>query len=204
MPNEILEIIFSYLDLASQLNFRMVCHHFNQFEINNFWDTGGLIESTRITEKLLKKYPKIKYLNLYDNLLVSDINFLEHVVALKISGRSIISDAGIIGLRNLVYLDISHNCRIKDLSTKPKIKYLVAVGSCGISDDSIKHLDLVEIDCTFNKKITDISIFPNLRVICTNSIIYNDMAPPYLKYSPNVRVLPSTHLIKADVVSLAQ
>jgi len=155
MPLEILEHIFYFLDLPSQIKLKTTCRTFCIFDITNFWDLGGLLKSSEITNEILQKYPKIKYLNLYDNRKVNNINFLTRLLYLNIGGLCIISDQDIVDHRKLIYINCENNCHIKDLSNKTKIKYLDVSGYCGVSDENISHLNLIEINFDGNHKITN-------------------------------------------------
>lgn len=154
LPLEILHIIFSYLNLLDQINFRDTCKLFRKFDIIDFWNLGNTIKSYQITNNILSKYPKIKYLNLYDNNMVYDINFLKDIEILNIGGLCTISDKDISNVNKLIFLCAENNFRIKNLKNKNKIRYLIASGSCNISDDDISHLDLYYLDSKFNNKIT--------------------------------------------------
>lgn len=138
---EIIEIIFDYLDLESQFNFIKTCKFFNLFDITNFMDLGNLSNSY-ITDDVLTKYPKIKYLNLCNNTNVKDINHLQYITKLDISGSCLIKTEGICKLSKLIWLNMKNNYRIKDLSYFTRIKYLDISGNCNITKDSIKHLKL--------------------------------------------------------------
>jgi hypothetical protein len=170
LPLEILDIIFDYLDLRSQIQFRTTCRLFREFDITNFWDTDGLIESSKITTKILKLYPKIRYLNLRDNRKVSDINFLTKVVKINVSGFCTMPDSGISKLKNLVYLNSQNNRFIKNLSKKKKIKYLNANGYCGINSDNIKHLDLIEFKHDQNENFDSQNSVSEITLQLSNSI----------------------------------
>ena len=154
LPSEILYIIFSYLNLPDQINFRNTCKLFRKFDITNFWNFGNIIKSYQITNDILLKYPKIKYLNLYDNNKVYDLNFLKDVEILNIGGLCTVSDKDIFDMNKLIFLCAENNFRIKNLKNKNRIKYLIASGSCAISDDDIAHLDLYYLDSKYNNKIS--------------------------------------------------
>ena len=154
LPVEILSMIFDLLDLKSQLNMCSVSTFFKKFNITNFWNIEEVIESTKITEDILKKYPFIKFLNLCDNRIIKDINFLKHVTKLNISGGSLVSSEGIKNLLNLKYLNANNNNNITFLTNNIRIKYLVASGLCGLSDDQIKHLKLRKLYACKNNRIS--------------------------------------------------
>ncbi|XWV26629.1 hypothetical protein QJ857_gp0432 [Tupanvirus soda lake] len=153
LPNEILVMIFDQVDLKTQLTLKKVCKTFSKFDVTNLWDTGGLIKSKEITINLLHKFPKIKYLNLYDNKFIRDINFLQNVCVLNIGGFCVVSDEGIKNLKNLTHLHAENNYRIKNISNKNKLVYLNASGSCGICDEDIKNLNLKILESSLNNKI---------------------------------------------------
>lgn len=76
LPMEILQLIVDYLDLAHQLIFCRLCRVTHQLDITNFWNIKGVIKSTKITETILKMYPRIKWLNLKNNTNVKNINLI--------------------------------------------------------------------------------------------------------------------------------
>lgn len=153
LPPEIQELIFDYLDLQSQLRLRRVCKSTTNLAVTNFWDLPSLIKPWTLTENILRGFPQIKYLNLYDNKMVTDINFLTKITVLNIGGLCTINDSGIINLRNLCELYAENNFNIHNLENKPNIKYLDASGNCGITNDDIVGLHLKELYCVYNPKI---------------------------------------------------
>lgn len=165
LPFEIVQMIFSFLDLRSQLNFKCTCELFYTMNITNFWDLGNVISPDQITNAILCCHPKIERLNLYDNRNVCNINFLENLTMLNIGGFCLVGDDGIANLENLIYLNVENNYRVTVLANKKHIKYLDVSGSSVISDAGISHLDLKELRCIYNDKITTTSHFKNLRQV---------------------------------------
>ena len=55
------------------------------------------------------------------------------------------------------------NEKINDVSFMTKLKKLDAPDYCGIGQNGIRGLDLVEINAAFNSKITDVSFMTNLK-----------------------------------------
>jgi hypothetical protein len=144
---DIQNYIFNMLDLKAQIYFTQTCKEFNKFNITNFWDISY---SSIFTEEILKKYPYIIKLNLFDNKKVKNINFLKNVIKLNIGGFCIIEDDGIKDLIHLEELNMSCNHKITNLDNKHKIKVLDISGISNISKSHIKHLNLTSINTYIN------------------------------------------------------
>lgn len=121
LPNELIWTIFDLLDLHSQINFRMVCKKFKEFDVSNFWDTGTILRSDKIKLDLLQKYPHITRLNLHDNRYITDINFLSNLQTVNIGGFCRLDMNGIENLDKLVSIYASCN---KKITSVDKFKYL--------------------------------------------------------------------------------
>lgn len=86
---EIIEIIFDKLDLRSQINLKLTSGAFACYHLTNFWDLSGAIKSHQITQEILENYPFIKRLNLRNNQLVLNIDFLTKIEKINIAGSRI-------------------------------------------------------------------------------------------------------------------
>ncbi len=62
-------------------------------------------------------------------------------------------------------LNAYYNEKIKDVNHMTNLKVLNADYDCGISDDGIKQLNLIELSASGNSKIKDVNHLTNLKVL---------------------------------------
>lgn len=158
LPVEIQVMIFDNMDLKTQLDFRQTCTSASKFDISNFWDANSLCQPQKLTEGILRRFPKIKYLNLYDNKMVQNLNFLSRLSVLNIGGFCTMTSEGIADLRNLRRLYASNNYHLLRLDYKPKLEYVDASGNCGIPPSDLMKLPLVGIDTRLNEKLVNFKL----------------------------------------------
>lgn len=130
LPNEIIDIIYDQLDLASQMNFRLVSTRFSKFHLTNFWDFGNKLEernfgdrSIAITNQVITRNPFIKYLDLSNNNCVDAVENLIYLKTLNINNSSVTTLSNLPNL-NLIMVDnddvqIPRSDNIKVVKTKP-------------------------------------------------------------------------------------
>jgi len=151
IPPEILDHILSYCDGITQFRFKAT--HKNTIKITNLDVSMRL--SSKITNDILQKNVFIKKLNLYDNLLVTNLDNLSHITELDISGKCIIHQQQITHLAQLTRLNISNNISISHLHPFTKLACLRMPGVCNISNDELNRLtSLHKLDITYNNSIT--------------------------------------------------
>jgi hypothetical protein len=142
MNHDIWTLIFEHLDAKHQIMLKMANTQFANFNVSNLYN----VKSNKITLNIIEKLPHLKSLNLYDNIKVKNIDNLTSLTKLNVSGCCLISD--ISHLKNLIYLKMSNNYRIKKI---PKsVKYLEVCGNCVIKPDDVKELGLVKLNTHLN------------------------------------------------------
>lgn len=81
LPYEIIEIIYDQLDLATQMNFRLVSKNLSNFLLTNFWDFG---KPFVITNKIIKRNSCIKRLDLSNSCGIYTVEDLINLRVLNI------------------------------------------------------------------------------------------------------------------------
>lgn len=172
---DILQIINSFLFVKDQLNLKKTNKFINKNLSLYFGKHNNIISPKYLTQEILKKKLNIVELTLTDNVFNINLNSLKNLRYLKLNGFCKIGYSSIKKLKYIYYLDISYNIYLKKLP-KSNIRILHLVGNVVIFDKDIEHLDLIELDCSFNMKITKISHFQNLEklIICYQSSIKED------------------------------
>jgi hypothetical protein len=75
LPFEILQSILEYLDFISKIRLRQTCKRLYILEIHDFLNVPHVI-TCRLTDEVILQHKHIKYLSLYLNKYVTDINHL--------------------------------------------------------------------------------------------------------------------------------
>jgi hypothetical protein len=112
--NDLLYIIFNNLDFLSKLIFRIVSKNMHLLKIYDFLNINYKYRY-KLNNKILLKYPFIKYLDASYNHKINNINHLINLEILYASGNT-----------------------------------------CGIDNDGIKNINLIELYAYNNSKITNV------------------------------------------------
>jgi hypothetical protein len=133
LPCELIQNnLIDKLGWIDQINFICICNKTVKYDLTNLYCSSYF--SKFLTDNVLEKYSKIYFLNLYDNLHVTDLVNHTHLRKLNISGKCRIKQNQINHLSNLTELDISNNIYINNVSNDifPKLKTLIMNGVCDV------------------------------------------------------------------------
>ncbi|ARF08714.1 hypothetical protein Catovirus_1_764 [Catovirus CTV1] len=159
---DILNIINSFLYVKDQYKLKLLNKFVNDNLLLYFGRQNNKKSTKLITEGFLKNNQNIVELYLTDNIVINNLNFMTKLRYLKIDGLCHVDCLSINELRKIYFLDLSYNIYLTKLPPSD-IKILRLVGNDKITDEDIKHLDLFELNCSFNYKIKKISNFRNLK-----------------------------------------
>ena len=70
---------------------------------------------------------------------------------------------------NVKYLDISNNNNVTSVNKMTKLQILDAPGNCGVDDNGIKDINLVELHAPDNPKITNVNHMTKLQILDASS-----------------------------------
>jgi hypothetical protein len=162
LPLELIQYIFDFLDFESQMKFRVVCKGcYIGLRIYDFYNIPEKYK-TRLNNIILKNFPYLKYLDVFYNKSIIDINHLVNLQILSARGADCgISDKNIKKL-NLIELYASDNPKIINVNHMTNLQTLYATGDCGIDNNSIKNLNLTRLYASNNPKITNVNHMTNL------------------------------------------
>ena len=76
-----------------------------------------------------------------------------------------LSDEILINYPKVKYLDASYNSKITNVNHMTKLQILDIHGMCGIDNNGIKHLNLIELGAFNNRKITNINHMTKLQIL---------------------------------------
>lgn len=153
--NDIINIIVDFLDFRSQINLKEAM----PIKITNMYVPHKL--SVKITDTIIRKNIFIEKLNLYCNTHVTNINFLEKLTVLNISGNCNLNIDHIY-CNKIITLNISNNIKIADLSKFILLENLIMDGICRVDIGEIfklknlKYLSIV--DNPIKKKIEKLKL----------------------------------------------
>ena len=171
IPICIIQYIFDFMDLITQINFRKTCKkYYKKLYIKYLIEEPYIYN---ITDSVLQQkcYINLIELNVSSNKNIKNIQHLNNLNKLNAHGDCGISDdlhtsfevCSPITLKgnenikslNLIELRAWDNNKIKNNQHMNKLKILDCYGNCGISDDNIKSLNLIALYAKHNNKITN-------------------------------------------------
>lgn len=158
---DIINSITEHLNIIDILKLKKMSKYYYQ-NIKILYFGVNYIDNKYITNEILDKFPDVRKIYLHDIDNLSNINQLKYLNTLKIDGLCSINYNAIKKLKKIREIDISYNIYIKRIP-KARIKILKINGNSLLDNRALKHLDLEELDCSFNNKISKISDFPNLK-----------------------------------------
>lgn len=136
LSTDILNYILTFLDIYSQISLVNICKRFKtKIKIKNL--DVPFKYSKRVTNDILKKYPYIEELSIYDNKLITDLNDYKFIRKLNINNCRIGFD-GIKHLSNIIELDITNNLNYFDLRVFTRLEIL---NLRGLSNITVQHLN---------------------------------------------------------------
>jgi hypothetical protein len=163
--NDIYFVIYAYLRFVDKIIFRRVCKHFRSFKLTTFYNIEKRYRS-RLTNDILKQYKDIKQLDLRDNQLVTDLNYLTNLKKLNIKCNHVIHNEGIKEL-NLEVL-IARGSNITKFNHMTNLKKL-DIGCCfEVKTDDINKLNLEILFIAHNHNITDVNFMISLKKLCAS------------------------------------
>lgn len=149
LPIEIIQYIIDSADYLIQINIISSCKNFKSLKITNMYVPNTL--SSKLNENILQKHVYITKLNLYDNKIINNINYLKYLTHLNISGSCIIGQKQINEQRELTHLDMNNNSHVTSLHHLTKLEKLSIMGCCKISENEINKLSsLKSLQISFN------------------------------------------------------
>ena len=150
---DVIQIIFDKLDFLSQIRFRQTCKYFyDNLQVVDFYNIDYTFRE-KLTDKILKNYPDIKYLNASNNSNIKNINNFKNLKVLNCRWNCGISDEDLIGL-DLIELNANDNPKIKHINNLKNLKILCCTKNCGISDSDLIGLNLIKLYSCDNQKVT--------------------------------------------------
>lgn len=165
IPIEIVNIIFNYSEFLSQIRLTQISKYYNEkLQVVDFYNMDERYIS-KLTNKILVRYPNIKKLNVSNNLQVTNINHLEYLEELNASGMNCgVSDYMMRFLDNIKILNVSNNPKVTHIWHMKNLEKLNASGSnCGIDDVSISDLNLKVLIAFNNPNITNVNHMDKLE-----------------------------------------
>ena len=133
--NNVLSVLFSYIDQKQLFGFRLICKQWNAIALMHIKTINN---NGSISNNIFKTFKHITSLNLWDNTLITDdgLKHLKQLTSLNLSFNTLITDDGLKHLKQLTSLDLC--------------------GNTLITDDGLKHLkQLTSLNLRFNRLITD-------------------------------------------------
>ena len=118
--------------------------------------------SCLITQETLNKCKSLVKLNITDNKNIKNVNHLNKLEVLNISGMYCgVNQKGIKNLKLVKNLNAYNNVRIKDVNHLDKLEVLDISGkNCGVNQEGIKNLKSIKALFTYyNTKITDANFY---------------------------------------------
>src|SRR5205807_10203704 len=79
-----------------------------------------------------------------------------------------LSDSILVHYKFIKFLDANYNPKITNINHMTNLKKLCAKGSCGINDNGIQNLNLIELNAHDNSKITNVNHMTNLKKLWAN------------------------------------
>ena len=76
-----------------------------------------------------------------------------------------LSDNMLLNYPKIRYLDATNNKKITNVNYMTNLQILNASWGCGIGDNGIKHLNLIELYASDNLKITNVNHMTNLQIL---------------------------------------
>ena len=186
IPDEIRMIIIKNIRcITSEINFFSTCKSFYE---RYYYTT---VSDKRLDCETLKqkKFIQIKKLYINDNTKINDLPFLSHLTHLYMPSNELIRQNAIYNLHNLLYLDISYNRNIFDIS------HLTSLTVLNAKNTFCKHNN---INGLTNLTILDIS----LNVCQINIFCLINLKKLYANYNPieyNSQLLSLTNLTELAI-----
>ena len=192
MINEIIPIsifqnvIFEYCNGDEQIILKSLYYN-DKLEIMDLYDVDYDV-LVNLTDKTLKKYPKLKKLDITNKYFISNIDHLKFLKCLSINNLKNF-DIGFLNLRELHIKSVPliNGCITdKHIKQLTNLKILDISNNHDITNESIKYLDLVKLNITNCDKITDEGIkhMINLKILnisgCKNLITDKGIKHLYL------------------------
>lgn len=174
---DVVNVIFDFLDLNSQINFKSTSHNFNKLNITNLCDFN-----MRINQNFIDDHTSITHLNLHLKYQIFKINHLTKLLYLNMGHGCAINNNQLTNLKNLTWLDARSNAGFNtmrgydhgelNLANLTNLIYLNAAFMINIS-----HLTKLKTLKIHKSVITneDISLLTNLTClnISSNQILTN-------------------------------
>jgi hypothetical protein len=133
-----------------------------KLEIHDFYNIPKKY-SELLNDEILLNYPFIRQLNAYDNMKISNVNYMEKLIELNAGGvHSRINDRSIKKV-NLKKLYAFNNRHITNINHMEKLIELHANGPlCRIDNKSIEKMNLYTLHTSYNRRITNINHMTNI------------------------------------------
>ena len=141
-------VILDFCNSTEQLLLKQIFYD-EKLEITN------LLGIENLTDEMLKKYPKVKYLDCTNNAITDKGIKYTNLKSLIIYNNSKITDDGIKHMTDLEELYIHDNKKISDKGIKKMDLKILDASFTNISNEGIKHMHLEVLYANCNSNITD-------------------------------------------------
>lgn len=166
---DIVQYISVTLSFNDQINLRQVKkEYYENIHIYDFYNIEPRL-LCRLNDSILKQHCSIRFLNLENNSLVTNINYLEKLVVLNISGKNCsMTNEGIMNLHSLKQINAYNNNKITTLNNNHNLSFVDVSGTCGVDNNGLTDLTKVtQLNVSHNLKITKINHM-NLKILKAN------------------------------------